>query len=61
LLKAPVTASRWLLRTDRQESHVPDITPEAVEAGEDYYHVRYRDPDQFNEVRTPDWAEKPAS
>lgn len=29
---------------------------EAVEEGEDYYHVRYRDPDQFDEIRTPDWA-----
>ncbi len=39
---------------------MPDITPETVEQGEDYYHVRYRDPDQFDEIRTPDWAEKPA-
>jgi len=39
---------------------VPDITPETVEEGDDYYHVRYRDPDQFDEIRTTDWAENPA-
>jgi len=39
---------------------VPAITPDTVEEGDDYYHVRYRDPDQFDEIRTPDWAEKPA-
>ncbi|MBX0287508.1 hypothetical protein [Haloarcula salinisoli] len=39
---------------------MPDITPETVEAGDDYYHVRYRDPEQFDEIRTPDWAENPA-
>lgn len=32
-----------------------------VEQGDDYYHVRYQDPDQFDEIRTPDWAENPAS
>lgn len=35
-------------------------SPQTVEEGDDYYHVRYRDPDQFDEIRTPDWAEKPA-
>jgi len=39
---------------------MPDITAETVEKGEDYYHVRYRDPDEFDEIRTPDWAEAPA-
>ena len=33
---------------------------EAVEEGEDYYHVRFRDPDQFSDIRTPDWADEPA-
>ena len=33
---------------------------DTVEAGDDYYHVRYRDPDEFDEVRTPDWADDPA-
>jgi len=33
-----------------------DIDAQTVEQGEDYYHVRYRDPDQFDEIRTPDWA-----
>lgn len=36
----------------------PDI--ESVETDEDYVHVRFRDPDQFDEIRTPDWAEEPA-
>ena len=29
---------------------------QSVEEGEDYYHVRFRDPDEFDEIRTPDWA-----
>ncbi|QLG62531.1 hypothetical protein [Halorarum salinum] len=33
---------------------------EEVEEGDDYYHVRFRDPDEFDEIRTPDWADKPA-
>lgn len=24
--------------------------------GGDYHHVRFRDPDSFSEIRTPDWA-----
>ena len=32
----------------------------SVDEGEDYYHVRYRDPDDFSAIRTPDWAENPA-
>ncbi|MFC7230864.1 hypothetical protein ACFQMM_04590 [Saliphagus sp. GCM10025308] len=31
-----------------------------VETEDDYIHVRFRDPDQFDEIRTPDWAEEPA-
>ncbi|MFC7232296.1 hypothetical protein ACFQMM_14575 [Saliphagus sp. GCM10025308] len=37
---------------------VPDI--ETVETEDDYIHVRFRDPDEFNEIRTPDWAQNPA-
>jgi hypothetical protein len=33
---------------------------EMVETGDDYYHVRYRNPDDFDEIRTPDWARNPA-
>jgi len=36
-------------------------TPETVEMGDDYIHVRFRDPDQFDTIRTPDWAENAAS
>lgn len=31
-----------------------------VETEGDYIHVRFRDPDQFDEIRTPDWAANPA-
>lgn len=34
---------------------------ETVERSDDYYHVRFRDPDAFSEIRTPDWAENAAS
>lgn len=37
---------------------VPSV--EDVDQGDDYYHVRYRDPDEFDEIRTPDWAENAA-
>ncbi|HET7325608.1 MAG TPA: hypothetical protein VFJ06_14870 [Halococcus sp.] len=33
---------------------IPDIN--AVETEGDYIHVQFRDPDQFEEIRTPDWA-----
>lgn len=32
----------------------------AVETEDDYIHVRFRDPDQFDDIRTPDWAKNPA-
>ena len=28
----------------------------AVETEDDYIHVQFQDPDQFEEIRTPDWA-----
>jgi hypothetical protein len=40
-------------------SETPTIS--AVEVGEDYVHVRYRDPEEFDEVRTPDWTQDAAS
>lgn len=27
-----------------------------VERGDEFIHVRFRDPDEFDEIRTPDWA-----
>lgn len=27
-----------------------------VEKTDDYIHVRFRDPDEFDAIRTPDWA-----
>ncbi|WP_121744003.1 hypothetical protein [Natronorubrum halophilum] len=37
---------------------IPDV--ELVETEDDYIHVRFRDPDRYDEIRTPDWAENPA-
>jgi hypothetical protein len=31
--------------------------PKAVETEDEYIHVRYRDPDDFDTIRTPDWAD----
>ena len=39
-------------------AEIPEIN--TVETDEDYIHVQFRDPDQFDEIRTPDWAENPA-
>lgn len=36
----------------------PDV--KTVEKTDEYYHVRYRQPDDFSDIRTPDWAERPA-
>ena len=35
---------------------MPQISAQGVDQSENYYHVRYRDPDEFDEIRTPDWA-----
>jgi hypothetical protein len=37
------------------------MTPSVEEQTEDYYHVRFDDPDEFDTIRTPDWAENAAS
>lgn len=29
---------------------------QTVEEGDEFYHVRFRDPDEFETIRTPDWA-----
>jgi hypothetical protein len=34
--------------------------PKLVELEEEYYHVRFRDPDEFSEIRTPAWATEAA-
>jgi hypothetical protein len=33
---------------------------QTVETEDEYIHVRFRDPDDFDTIRTPDWAENPA-
>lgn len=39
-------------------AEAPDV--ELVETDEEYVHVRFRDPDRYDEIRTPDWAKEPA-
>lgn len=34
--------------------------PNIVEATRNYIHVRFRDPTEFDTLRTPDWAEDAA-
>ncbi|ELY96782.1 hypothetical protein C484_00060 [Natrialba taiwanensis DSM 12281] len=31
-----------------------------VDTEDEYIHVRFRDPDRYDEIRTPDWADNPA-
>ena len=33
-------------------------SPSAVETEGEYVHVRFRDPDQFDQIRTPEWADR---
>lgn len=33
----------------------------SVDLEEDYYHVRFRDPGDFDQIRTPEWATAAAS
>lgn len=33
---------------------VPDVN--VVETSDEYRHVQFRDPDEFETIRTPDWA-----
>jgi hypothetical protein len=33
---------------------VPNV--QSVDQSEDFVHVRFRDPDDFDAIRTPDWA-----
>ena len=33
---------------------------ETVDTEDEYIHVRFRDPDNYDEIRTPDWAKDPA-
>ena len=35
-------------------ANAPDV--DTVETSDDYRHVRFRDPDEFETIRTPDWA-----
>lgn len=37
------------------------MAPSIAETTDDYYHVRFNDPDEFDTIRTPDWAENAAS
>lgn len=37
------------------------MTPSIAETTDHYYHIRFNDPDEFDQIRTPDWAENAAS
>lgn len=37
------------------------MAPTIEETTDDYYHVRFTDPDEYDTIRTPDWAEHVAS
>ncbi|ELZ09232.1 hypothetical protein C479_10440 [Halovivax asiaticus JCM 14624] len=39
-------------------AQTPDV--DVVDTEDDYIHVRFRDPDRYDEIRTPDWADQPA-
>lgn len=41
-------------------SETSDSDIEIVELEDQYYHVRFRDPDEFEAIRTPGWAENAA-
>ena len=30
----------------------------SITTEDEYIHVRYREPDQFDQIRTPDWADR---
>lgn len=40
-------------------SSTPDI--QLVDTEDEFVHVRFRDPDEFETIRTPDWAANAAS
>jgi len=37
------------------------MSPTIADTTDNYYHVRFNDPEQFDDIRTPDWAENAAS
>ena len=39
---------------------VSQLTVESVERDGEYYHARFRDPETFGEIRTPNWAKETA-
>jgi hypothetical protein len=36
------------------------LTVKTIERDDEHYHVKFRDPDTFREIRTPNWASNPA-
>lgn len=35
---------------------IPDL--KSITTEDEYIHVPYRNPDQFDQIRTPDWADR---
>lgn len=46
----------WLI-----PENMADPKAQSVELEEDFYHVRFNDPDKFDAIRTPDWAAEASS
>ena len=40
-------------------TELPDA--ETVDSGDDQYHITFRDPDGFDDIQMPDWAEEEAT
>ena len=55
-----MAGSRLSVEEARTASMAQQPSVQTVEEGDEYYHVRFRDPDEFDEIRTPDWARDPA-
>ena len=54
----PANASSPVSPTARE---LPYMSPTIADTTDNYYHVRFNDPEQFDDIRTPDWAENAAS
>ena len=37
-------------------ARIPEAT--SITTEDEYIHVRYRDPDEFDQIRTPEWADR---
>lgn len=54
------TTPRTFIRLRSVQIHAVTSDIQRVDEGDEYIHVRFRDPDEFDEIRTPDWAREVA-